>query len=319
MRRRAAAGVVDRHPFWGAALFPGLVVVSESRTTQWEAFLIAVVVAGFVLLVGLPRTEDAPVWRGKRASWYRIALVVALYAWMIPVAFRTGGYLPAVMSSPAAQLALAIGSIMLFTALRLRVDGSAPKKPLVSLCLLALVLASLYLRRIAPAFVCLPAWLGLGALAVIFAVRGGRRFVVELLALSSYAWVSRDAEFPFLLSTYLIAVLVGEALRGEGGGNDEERPLPPSMIFAVVTFAFCLAYVQRVGVELGLDFTNFDWGAGAFRQQGVSIVRVGGAISYNTASRVWGCSRPFSRRSRRGCAFAWRRGSSSRSSRALQC
>lgn len=277
-RRSAAAALLDRKPLLAAALVPGLIVVSETRTTQFAAFVLAAVIAGFALLVGLPRAPGAPPWPGKKAPWSRIALAFAIFVALFPLSHRLGGYLPQVITaSPTRAFGFAIACIVAFPLLRTRAAAVGKPNPFFVAGLTAVVLASLWLRRFAPAPVCLVSWLGLGAVAVAYARRGEDQIVVELLAYASYAWVSRDVEVPYLVATHLVAAEVGEALRGEGR---DERPLAPSLVLVIVAFVFSWAFVQQVGIAQGIDFINLDWGAAAFRQEGVSISRVGAAIFY---------------------------------------
>jgi hypothetical protein len=105
----------------------------------------------------------------------------------------------------------------------------------------------------------------------------GHRALGELLLLASYAWVSRDLELPVIAATVLAGSAVGHALGQRLRG---EEPPRPSAVLAIVTFLFALGYLQRIGVQQGVDFTHFDWGAGAFRQPGVSLVRIGAALAY---------------------------------------
>lgn len=283
LRPRAAAALLDRRPLLGAALLPGLLAISETKTTQPESFVVAVVIAGFALTAGLPRaTATAPLLPAGRlrARAPRLLLVALLLLTLTPLVYRESAFLPkALVATPERTLALAVASILAFAWLRHRAHAAASRAlPLPALAALtALAAACLVLRRMAPAPICIAGWLGLGVLAPLVFFRGGRLASVELLALGSYAWVSRDAEIPFLLVTYVIAAEVGEALRGEGSGG---AAITPSSALLVATFLFAWTYVQRVGVQLGLDFSNFDWGAGAFRQENVSIVRIGAALIY---------------------------------------
>jgi hypothetical protein len=51
-------------------------------------------------------------------------------------------------------------------------------------------------------------------------------------------------------------------------------------VVGIVAFLFSLTYAQRIGIQLGLDFTSFDWAAGTFGDDGVSLLRIGSAITY---------------------------------------
>src|SRR5262249_55513199 len=137
---------------------------------------------------------------------------------------------------------------------------------------------SLVLRRSAPAPFCVVAWIGLGLIPPLAAGRLPRA-LVELAALASYLWVSRDAEVPIVLATYVVATVVAEAAAA-GFARDGERAVLPSRVLLLVTFVFAWTYLQRIGVQLGIDFVHLDWGAGAFREPGVSLLRIGCALVY---------------------------------------
>jgi hypothetical protein len=143
---------------------------------------------------------------------------------------------------------------------------------------IALACASLVLRRTAPAALCLTAWFGL-AVAALLSFGRVPSTLTELLALGSYAWVSRDAEIPLLVTTYVVASIVGRAFAIE---LERDAPLSvrPSRVLLIVTFLFAWTYIQRIAIQLGLDFVHFDWGAGAFRQPEAPLWRIGAALVY---------------------------------------
>ncbi|HRI63663.1 MAG TPA: alkaline phosphatase family protein [Polyangium sp.] len=277
-RRHAAAGFLDARPFLGAALMPGLVVVSETKTTQPESFILAIVLLSFALLAGLPQKTGVQPIDARRASPYRLVTALLVLIALIPVGISEKGFIPTFFdNSPKVLFLFASGSIALFATLGKSAEPDYQLNPFKQMGLVAIAVASLWMRRMAPAPICLAGWLGLGVAAAMLAIQGGRRAYVELLALGSFAWVSRDAELPLFVATYVIARYLGDALRGAGAG---EGPIAPSLVLSVVTFLFAWTYVQRVAIQLGLNFDAMDWGAGGFRQQGVSFWRIAFAVFY---------------------------------------
>ena len=301
VRPRSALAWLDRHPAAGAALAPGLLAVTPTKTTQPEAFALSVIIAGFALTVGFPRgrTPGAPTAPpfGPRASARarlaasapRLALVATLLLALAPVGVLEHGYVPAaLMSSPGALLAVACAAIILFALERHLAGagaggGSGRRGPLLLATGAAVAIGSLLLRRSAPAPVCLAGWLGLGALALVAWSRR-ERALAELFALASYAWVSRDAEIPILIASYLVADAVGAGfaadIRRRREDGETESSIRPALVLLLVTFVFAWTYVQRIGIQLGIDFVHLDWGAGAFRERGVSLFRIGAALSF---------------------------------------
>lgn len=296
-RARTSAAFLDRRPALGAALLPGLLVVTPPRTTQAESFVFSALFALAVLTVGLPSNDGISPGADRKRSWAASPIVVAgafvALAVLAQVGFREAGFFP--KDAYPYRLPIALASIAVLGVARAfaaakqlalspggRANPSATAVPtrVWVLAIAGVVLAgsSLVLRRYAPASVCIAAWLGLPFLAAI-AWRRRLQPLAELLAYSSYVWVSRDVEHPVVAITFLVASAVGDALRE----RHRDEPARPSIVLLIVTFLFAWGFLQRVGVQTGVDFTWFDWGAGAFRDRGASLARIGAALVYKHA------------------------------------
>jgi hypothetical protein len=175
------------------------------------------------------------------------------------------------------MLVAALVTTFLFALERHLVDPKA--RPALTALGFALAVASLYLRRVAPASVCLALWVASGV-ATLLLVRRAPRSLVELVGLASYAWVSRDYELPILLASYVLAAAVGDAFGRDLARDGQHAAVRPSAVLAIVTFVFGWTFVQRIGVQGGVDFVHMDWGAGGFREGDVSMLRVGAGIGY---------------------------------------
>jgi hypothetical protein len=280
VRAPRSEAFLERRIAMGAVIFPGILAVTETMTTQPESFVVANALLALAWIRGIPAIE------GERRRFPRARFVVGA-AWLAVVApaalFESGYVADALTSRPPLLLAAAIAAIVAFALLRHyregRARGASPPLWRV-LALAAVASACLVLRRYAPAPLCVIAWIGL-AIAAVLVLRRGSRTLGELLALASYAWVSRDAEIPLLLATVYIATELGDAV----GESLARRPgdTPKSAIVAIVAFLFAWTYLQRIGVQLGVDFVHLDWGAGAFRQADVSIERIAGALIFKHA------------------------------------
>ena len=276
-----SAAWVDRNPAIGALLIPGILLATATWQTQANAFAAAGLTMTLSMVHGLPRA-GAPfsLAQAPRARWSKIGWTFVLFLCLIRIAFERYSYLPPFIEGrPDLVLGLALGSIALFAAIR-----HARKTSLMPTVVGAiLAMSCLWLRRSAPAPFCLTAWLSLGALAFLTWRRGDRR-LTELLALSSYAWVSRDAEIPALLATYLVACFAGDSfardLARDVRDDGPNAPLRPTHLLALITFLFAWTYSQRIGVQLGIDFTSFDFGAGSFREADASLLRILAAVLY---------------------------------------
>lgn len=276
-----------RHPVAAAALLPGALVLSYTRSTQPHAFLVASVVLAVLVTVGLPAPGARPSLAPSRWTLRpaRVACLVVLSASLAPVAFKGQEYLPEVVrSSPSLLLGAALASFaVLGAALHLRDPRRGSWVATAALVVVAGL--SAWARRFAPAPLCVAAWAGLALLAPLAWARG-RETAALLFALGSYAWVSRDAEVPILVGTLLLAALVGEAL---GALARREGPAPrPALVLLAVTVLFAWSFLQRIGVQLGLDFMYLDWGAGTFRQPDASILRIGLGIGSKHALALLG-------------------------------
>jgi hypothetical protein len=272
LRVRRFADWVDRNVAFGAVVVPGIVLVTASRTTQIEAFVLAAVVGLFAVTGFLPTSSPA-----RRGSLAAIVWAVVLAVAFAPSAFVENFGIPKLISQapfvPAVVAIVVLALERTTREVRARRDGATTTWLLGAAGAGAAVL-SLVGRRTAPELVCVVAWLGLPLLAA-WAWSRGRRAFGELLFVASYAWVSRDFDLPVLVAIVLFASAVGHALAPRLRGAPR-----PFVVVALVMLTFSLAFIGRVGLENGIDFMQLDWGAGAFRATSPSVARI-------TAALVW--------------------------------
>jgi hypothetical protein len=279
VRPRQSTAFLDRAALWGAVLLPGLVVVTPTRVTQGQGYALAAVIGLFALTVGLPRAkaQDAPGWFRALAR-PRVGFAIVLLLAFVPLSYQEADFLPKLLRTDVTwMLVAALVTTFLFALERHLVDPKA--RPALTALGFALAVASLYLRRVAPASVCLALWVASGV-ATLLLVRRAPRSLVELVGLASYAWVSRDYELPILLASYVLAAAVGDAFGRDLARDGQHAAVRPSAVLAIVTFVFGWTFVQRIGVQGGVDFVHMDWGAGGFREGDVSMLRVGAGIGY---------------------------------------
>lgn len=315
LRPRSTAAWLDGRPALGAVVLPGLLLLTDTKTTQIESLVLALVLALTAMTIGIDdtrgsaslapgrggpsaRREDAEarrMWLSPatwRVPWQRVALAVAIALPLVPVGILNNGYAPALLVNEEwGRRAASLLALLVLAAVRLDEEARARRGEATSRALaaagIALAMASLWARNVAPAAVCLAVWMGAPLLAVL-AWRARRRVLAELLVVVSYAQVARDDELPILVASYLFARIVAGALRtsavvGTGASEGEaprERPPRASLVLVSVTFLFTWTFLQRIGIQRGLDFMYLDWGAGAFREPGVSMLRIGAAIAY---------------------------------------
>jgi hypothetical protein len=293
VRPVATNRLLDRAPLLASVLLPGVLVLTETHSALIEAYVLSVVLVGFVLKRTLRASAGSatqPARRSLRAiAGSRLVSWPALVALAV-VCIDAGNFVPSwLQNATGIQLALAAASLVAFAAVR----HVRLRPPLIgTIVCTALAALALELRRVAPAPVCLAGWAVLAILAVV-AIRRKQRAYAELLAFGSYAWVSRDLEVPLFFASYLVAVAFGEAVArrlerdGEGPVSAEGSRYSPRsfrvLALSLVSFAFAWGYVQSAGLQLGLHFMHFDFGAGAFRDADVSMARIVFALVYKYA------------------------------------
>ncbi len=262
LRTKAVADWFDRNPALGAVIFPGLLLVTPTRTTQIESFVLVAVIALMAIFGRLPLA------RASAERRWTIAGTMLLLLLLAPIAFReNGGILPIVIKYPVPSALLAL---VMLGAVRSR--GEAPALTVVGIAIAA---ASLWFRRSAPPALCLAAWITL-PIAGVLLLRGRTRILGELLLVSGYMWVSRDIDVPVLVAIIVLSDIVARSI-GRQLGDDSPRALP---LLAIVTYLFAITFLGRIGVENGIDFTQLDWGAGAFRDPTASVARIGVALVF---------------------------------------
>jgi len=263
LRTRVVADWFEQNPSLGALILPGLLIVTPTRTTQIESFVLVAVVSLMAMFgrlpVARPLVERRP----------RLFAVLALLVFLAPVAFRENNMaLKTVLAYP---VPVAIASIVLFGATR-------SSRDVLTVVGVAIASASLLLRRSAPPAVCLAAWITLPIAGVLVLVTGRRRPLGELLLFAGYLWVSRDLDVPVLVAIVLLTEIFGRSL-----GEQLGEGAPRLMLLALACYLFSISFLGRVGLENGIDFMQLDWGAGAFRDPDASVARIGVALVWKHA------------------------------------
>lgn len=281
LRARAFGRLVDRHAPWLATAIVGALVATYTSYTQPQAYIVAALTALILVVPALRHhLADAGAGRAPIAS-YRAVLALALVALIHPAGFAQSGLVPwSLARSPTVTRYVVVGLLALFVIerlLRRRQELAGWGQRTLVAATTALLLMAPWLRGSEPPVRAMALWL-LPPIVGIALWRRGHRTAGELLLLTSYTMVARDLEFLFLLPTVLIAETVGEVM-GTMARRDGSAPRHAAVV-GIVAFLFALTYVQRIGIQLGLDFTHFDWAAGTFGGDSVPILRIGSAITY---------------------------------------
>ena len=250
IRPRSALGLADRWPVLASILGPGALVASYSTNTQVAGYLF-VAISGWAVL--------------RPITWQKAMLFGACVALLFFPGTRPLDPFPwLARMGPAGSMLVAAGLLGVWAWTH---RGSVPLRRLAALA--GLLVASVALRRIAPPLVGRAAVLIL-ALAAILGASKGRREMALLFGAATFAWVSRDMEILTLVPTLIVADMLGRSL-GEREARTGEIVLVGGLVFALV-------FVQRVGIQGGLEAMAMDFGAGAFGDPHVPKWLVGSAL-----------------------------------------
>jgi hypothetical protein len=288
LRPRATLARIELLGAGAALLLPGLLVVTETKTTQPETFafvaVTAIVAATFSFrsetrdlraalastlpalflapagLFGdnfLPRSLTEPPARG------RLVAMAAFAAYPILAALLGLGAPPATLGSGAAKRSVGLGVVL----------------PRVAAPVLALLV-----RDFAAPSAAVGTFYGATIAAIVFAIFPQNRKILGThthtphaitAALTAYATVSRPAEVPYVILSLLAAEALGRTWLAEARRSEDEiAPGSRSALWIAATLLFALPWLQRVAIQEGIHFTHFDFHAGAFREDDVGLGRL---------------------------------------------
>ncbi len=279
LRPRALAKRLGARFAFLALLTPGLLLLTEPKTTQAEAFA-TVAVCTLVILGG--RHRPHPYARPEALRRHAPAFVaMALLA--VP-GVLDDSYAPRWLADrPWAAHATAAAFLGLYLLWR-RDHASLSRR---DACVIALAgLAGLAIRELGPPALAVFAWSSGGAALCAGALvytRSKRKLGITVPSLVAlvFGLVSRDFEWPYLVA----ALVLGAHLADELAYDARKGNAVHARAF-LLTCAFATLYVGRVGVQQGFHFMHMDWGAGAFRDPAVSTWRIGLGIGTKHALAI---------------------------------
>jgi hypothetical protein len=250
-------------PLLAAAVVPGGVAVAYPANLQPVAFAICLV-APLVIALGR-RPEHWGLWWDRASTTYRVSSLVLVIGWgaaFLPAGINSSGAYSSFVQREA--LALALGAAALGSVAWMLVRGGPDRVRNWGLALVVAA-AALGLRRFAPPWLGRAALVGLPLLGAAWLQQG--RFRAGFWAvLAGYLCVSRDFELLPVCAGLGIALLLGERL-----GQMSEAAWTRARWLVVVGVLFCLMFLVRLGISMGLDVLSLDFGAGAFGDRHVPI------------------------------------------------
>jgi hypothetical protein len=277
VRPRLLLARLPKGLFRAALVAPGLLLLTEPKTTQAEAFATFAVLA-LVVLFGRHRSTSRSAREGLVRHWPALLAVLALAA---PGVLDDSFVPRAIADRPWASHALAAACLVGYALWR---RGHAALSRAEGFALAGLGLAGLGLRDVGAVTPALAVW-GSSAAALLGAiVRAARApaprtvpFAIPALIVVLYALLSRDLEWPFLVAAMVLAAHLADELGPDLASAEEDDSAHARAL--LVTAVFAIAYIGRVGVQQGFHFLHMDWGAGAFRDPEVSTWRIGFGIA----------------------------------------
>lgn len=255
--------LLDDRPLLAAAVVPGGVAVAYPANLQPVAFAICLV-APLVIALGR-RPEHWGLWWDRATTTHRLSSLLLVLGWgaaLLPAGINSSGAYSSFVQRETLTLVLAAAALASVAWVLVR---SAPERLRHWSIALAVAVAALVLRRFAPPWLGRAALVGLPLLGAVL-LRQARFRAGFWTVLAGYLFVSRDFELLPVCAGLGITSLLGERL-----GQMSEAAWTRGRWLVVVGVLFCLMFLVRLGVSMGLDVLSLDFGAGAFGDQHVPI------------------------------------------------
>lgn len=265
---------LERAGAYAAFLAPGALVVSYTPNTKAESFAVCLALALLFVLRGVPGGSL------RAAAWSRDAWVLAgLGLILLPTGVVENDICPSwLRRHPLLEMAVAGLALVVWQWSRPLASWPRAGAPLgqssdrasfarTSNALLSgLLVSALVARAYAPAL--LGRLLLVAAMAsALYALRRGAWEYALGFSLVLTVLVARPFEAIFLVASLGVAKLsagrfaeAARASRGSASGSG----LDTAEVLLILTFGFALLFVQRVGVQNGIELGTLDFQAGAF-------------------------------------------------------
>ena len=273
---------LQRYPVIGVGMVPGWLLVSYPVNTQVEAYLAVIVVGLAVVFRYLAATRKSPTLQrdDPLVSYLGPALFALSLLLLAPVGTRPSDVCPSFFSQRSGFATLLVASLVALGVLAIvrplflpsmhapvaprgyasNVKLAASHRGWLLVAAVVATVASLALRH-EP----LHGW---GRLLLVSAVAGlvtslwcGRLQQALVLALLSYAWVSRDFEWLFVAPSLVVADAIGSLMARESALN-VHWAMPRRLV--CVVYLFALTMLLRIGLAGGIQLTNLDVSVGTF-------------------------------------------------------
>jgi hypothetical protein len=249
-------GLLGTRPLIAAAVVPGGFTVAYPTNLQPVAFSICLA-ASLVIALG-PSPERWGIWWDRTGASHRLGNLMLVLMWggaLAPAGIYASGSYSSFAAREQLTLVLTLGLVASVAWVLVR---RAPARLRAWLWCLALAGLSLGLRRFAPPWLGRPLLVGLPLVGAWLFARGRFNWGFWLI-FTGYLWVSRDFELLPVCAGLGISLLLGERFASvptESWGRGRW--------LIAVGVIFCVMFLVRLGISMGLDALGLDFGAGAF-------------------------------------------------------
>lgn len=248
--------LLDDHPLVAAAVVPGGVAVAYPANLQPVAFALCLAAS---LVIGVGRHPET--WG---VGWDRSGTAARLGSWVMlagwaaaftPTGISASGAYSSFVQREALTLVLGFALLSSVAWMLVRRRPEALRHWLVAM---AIAGACLALRRVVPPWLGRTLLVGLPLVGAALLARGQFRAGFWAV-LAGYLFVSRDFELLPIGAGLGIALLLGQRY-----AQISEAAWTRGRFLLALGVLFCLMFLVRLGVSMGLDALSLDFTAGAF-------------------------------------------------------
>jgi hypothetical protein len=256
VRPERLVSMLNARPLLAAAVVPGGFAVAYPTNLQPVAFSICL--AASLVIALAPSPERWGIGWQRAGSSERLGNLALVLAWglaLAPAGIYPSGSYASFVQREQLTLVLVLGLVASVAWVLLR---GAPQRLRRWLWYLAVAGACVGLRHFAPPWLGRPLLIGLPLVGAWLLARGRFRLGFWLI-FAGYLWVSRDFELLPVCAGLGICLLLGErfaSVPAEAWGRGRW--------LIAVGVVFCVMFLVRLGISMGLDALSLDFSAGAF-------------------------------------------------------
>ncbi len=276
IRPRSLRPMLDRRAPVTLALFPIALAWSFPDRAQLVAWLTIAVIYGVLAWRSKEGPEDLASTEGKSDARSRRRVGLAVGALAMALLWPTARYVESPIpdelgARPGWLLGSVIAAVTLWLVARSFAYEERGRAPTIAAAI-ALATTSFLARSHVPGALGVTLVV-LYAVASFVAATRAQSTLALALGFGAYAWLARDVELPFVLGAAMAADAMGLLLPTHLRGGRAHPSKDGHTLVLVVALGFSAAFLARIGVQAGVDFTAIDFGAGSFGDVSVAPSR----------------------------------------------